>query len=706
MKTVQSTKDKLKKDDNLQNKQIDVKKSKKIKKIKKIIIICVIVIALIVFALVKSGMFSKISAGNNLNEIKYSTYTVKTRTITQSLTSSGTLQPNDSYTINALVSGEILYDHFEEGDIVAEDQLLYEIDPGEHESKVKRARNSLKNAQRALDDGLEKLENLNVKSENNGIIQKLYVEVGDEISQGQKIADVIDKNTMCIDIPFVASEATNFKIGDAAKLTFETFETLDGYVSEISNVTDVNAFGVITKTVTIKVSNAGSITNLSKAYAQIGDAVCTESSVFYYNDEGAINAKTSGEVIEILANEGDFVNKNQIVVVLSSSDLENQIESLQLSVEDAESNLEDALDAYENYNITSPISGTVISKEYKAGDTLGSSSGQGSSTMAVIYDMSAFKFTMNIDELDIDKLKVGQEVVVTSDAREGKIYKGVVSNVSIQGSTTNGTTVYPVTVTIYNTPDESQTVDNPDGTQTKVYNTGKTSVVKLHSLKSKVNDEISTTYTYSDSIVIKKVTDENKNVSCYKDNRELYKNNDGTYSDGTVNYSFSEDFDILSTETFDESKMLRPGMNINAEIFVEKAENVIAVPVSAVLRGYKVKVFKTAQENNTQSENSPNFEHEKNKKPQDLNSNTITADEYNNCQEVQVEIGINDSNYIEIKSGLSVGDVVVLDAFNAISISGSSDADYGQFGGMGGGMMYGGGMPGGYSGGMRPGGMR
>lgn len=703
MKTVQSTKDKLKKDDNLQNKQIDVKKSKKIKKI---IIICVIVIALIVFALVKSGMFSKISAGNNLNEIKYSTYTVKTRTITQSLTSSGTLQPNDSYTINALVSGEILYDHFEEGDIVAEDQLLYEIDPGEHESKVKRARNSLKNAQRALDDGLEKLENLNVKSENNGIIQKLYVEVGDEISQGQKIADVIDKNTMCIDIPFVASEATNFKIGDAAKLTFETFETLDGYVSEISNVTDVNAFGVITKTVTIKVSNAGSITNSSKAYAQIGDAVCTESSVFYYNDEGAINAKTSGEVIEILANEGDFVNKNQIVIVLSSSDLENQIESLQLSVEDAESNLEDALDAYENYNITSPISGTVISKEYKAGDTLGSSSGQGSSTMAVIYDMSAFKFTMNIDELDIDKLKVGQEVVVTSDAREGKIYKGVVSNVSIQGSTTNGTTVYPVTVTIYNTPDESQTVDNPDGTQTKVYNTGKTSVVKLHSLKSKVNDEISTTYTYSDSIVIKKVTDENKNVSYYKDNRELYKNNDGTYSDGTVNYSFSEDFDILSTETFDESKMLRPGMNINAEIFVEKAENVIAVPVSAVLRGYKVKVFITAQENNTQSENSPNFEHEKNKKPQDLNSNTITADEYNNCQEVQVEIGINDSNYIEIKSGLSVGDVVVLDAFNAISISGSSDADYGQFGGMGGGMMYGGGMPGGYSGGMRPGGMR
>lgn len=701
MQTVRNIKEKLK--NNAPDNQHDFKKKKKIKKI---IIILIIAFALIVFALIKGGMFSKISAGNNLNEINYPTYTVRTGTITQSLTSSGTLQPNDSYTINALVSGEILYDHFEEGDIVSEDQLLYEIDPGDHESKVKRARNSLKNAQRAYDDGLEKLENLNVKSENNGIIQKLYVEVGDEISQGQKISDVIDKNTMCIDVPFVAAEASAFNIGDTAKLTFETFETLDGYVSEISNVTNVNSFGVITKIVTIKVSNAGSITNTSKAYAQIGDSVCTESSVFYYNDEGTISAKTSGEVVEILANEGDFVNKNQIVVVLSSSDLENQIESLQLSLEDAQSNLEDALDAYENYNITSPISGTVISKEYKAGDTLGSQVGSGSSTMAVIYDMSAFKFTMNIDELDIDKLKVGQEVIVTSDAREGKTYKGEVTNVSIQGSTSNGTTVYPVTVTIHNTPDESQTRENPDGTQTKVYNTGKTSVVKLHSLKTQESDAISTTYTYSDSIVIKKVTDENGMISYYKGTRELYKNNDGTFGDGTVNYSFSDNFDNLTTETFDESKMLRPGMNINAEIFVEKAENVIAVPVSAVLRGYKVKVFKTAQENNLQPEITLDSDNENNKKPQEFNSNTITSEEYNNCQEIQVEIGINDSNYIEIKSGLSVGDVVVIDAVNAINLPGNSNSGYGHIGGMGGGMMYGGGMPGGNMGGMRPGGMR
>ena len=40
-----------------------------------------------------------------------------------------------------------------------------------------------------------------------------------------------------------------------------------------------------------------------------------------------------------------------------------------------------------------------------------------------------------------------------------------------------------------------------------------------------------------------------------------------------------------------DKKMLRPGMNIDAEIIVEKRENVIAVPLSAVGRGNIVKVL-------------------------------------------------------------------------------------------------------------------
>ena len=63
--------------------------------------------------------------------IRDSTYTeerVAPRTITNSLTGSGTLQPANSYTVTTLIEGEVLSADFEGGDMVEQDSVLYEID--------------------------------------------------------------------------------------------------------------------------------------------------------------------------------------------------------------------------------------------------------------------------------------------------------------------------------------------------------------------------------------------------------------------------------------------------------------------------------------------------------------------------------------------------------------------------------------------------
>ena len=53
---------------------------------------------------------------------------------------------------------------------------------------------------------------------------------------------------------------------------------------------------------------------------------------------------------------------------------------------------------------------------------------------------------MSIDELDISSVEVGQEVRITADAVEGKTYTGVVTEVSVAGTTSGGITTCPVTV--------------------------------------------------------------------------------------------------------------------------------------------------------------------------------------------------------------------------------------------------------------------
>ena len=96
-----------------------------------------------------------------------------------------------------------------------------------------------------------------------------------------------------------------------------------------------------------------------------------------------------------------------------------------------------------NYTITSPISGTIIEKNAKAGDALSAGS-----DLCTIFDLSYLEMTLNVDELQVSSLSVGQSVQVTADAVPDKTYIGEVTRVSMKGNSSGGTTTYPVTVRI------------------------------------------------------------------------------------------------------------------------------------------------------------------------------------------------------------------------------------------------------------------
>lgn len=99
----------------------------------------------------------------------------------------------------------------------------------------------------------------------------------------------------------------------------------------------------------------------------------------------------------------------------------------------------------DDYTIRSPIAGTVIEKNCKAGDKV---DGASSGTLAVIYDLSYLKMEMNVNELDIGKVRPGQTVEITAAALPGQTFTGTVERVSVNGTTTSGFTTYPVTIVL------------------------------------------------------------------------------------------------------------------------------------------------------------------------------------------------------------------------------------------------------------------
>ncbi len=418
--------------------------SKKRKKRRRIIAIAVVVVlaALLIIPRLAGG------GPANTPQSSYVLDTVSRRDITVVVSGSAALEPADSYVVNALVGGEILSADFEEGDVVEKGALLYQIDTGDVENSIERSRLSVERAQMSYDQALDGRDDLVIEANESGVILELMVEEGDSISMGQTIASIRDSATMTLRLPFPSDDAQSFTIGQAATVTLDsTFETLNGTVTEIAPVDEVLAGNVMVRNVTIEVQNPGGIAPQSMASAMVGTAACTQSAAFEYQAETTVTASAAGTVDALLVQEGDSVVKNQAILRLESDSLDDSIRSAELSLRDAQLSLQSTIDQLDNYSITSPIAGTIVEKNYKQGDKLDNSSAL-SDSLCTIFDLSYLTLTLNVDELDVAKIEVGQEVAVTAEAVEGQSYRGVVTKVNISGTTMGGVTSYPVTVRI------------------------------------------------------------------------------------------------------------------------------------------------------------------------------------------------------------------------------------------------------------------
>lgn len=419
------------------------------KKKKRVIIIVAItaVVLLLFFALKSCGSAGGSSSGTATT---YSAAQVGKKDITVKLSGSGTLKPADSYDVTSLAAGEILAADFEEGDTVKKGDVLYQIDTSDAETSIKSAELNLQKSQLSYNNIQKTIANLSVKAPASGTITELNVKVGDTVQTGSKIGTVRDSSSMTLCVPFNSADVESFYVGESATVTLDsTFETCSGIISKISNTEQVLTGNMLVKYVTVEVANPGGITDTTSATASVSDIACNSGASFSYKSAQTITAKTSGTVASVVADEGDAVSKNAVIVKLSSDDIDENVASAKLSLEDAQNSLENKQKALEDYTIKSPIAGTIITKTSKVGDKLDSTSAK--TALCRIYDLSYLTMDLSVDELDISKVSVGQKVSITADAVEGKTFTGEVTKVNISGTTTNGVTAYPVTVKITDT---------------------------------------------------------------------------------------------------------------------------------------------------------------------------------------------------------------------------------------------------------------
>ena len=374
-------------------------------------------------------------------DINYVQVSPSKRDISNTLSGTGTLNPANTYNVKSLVAGKVLTSTIEEGDIVEEGDVLYTVDSSDAATKVEQASIALQQAQRSYDKTADRQ---NVRAEVAGVVSSLKVAKGDEVTSGQEVAVIRDSSRMTLQLEFPAADAATFSVGQTAEVTLDgTFETLTGTVTAVTGTDALSTGNLLTRTVTIAVRNAGGLTTAQAATATINGVSCIAAKNFEYQAERTLTTLTAGTVTAINVKEGGTVNKDDIVLQISGEDLTEAVQSAAESLRSAELNMDNLQETMNNYTITSPISGTVIEKNAKTGDALATGA-----DLCTIYDLSYLVMVINVDELQVSSLSVGQSVQVTADAVPDKTYTGTVTRVSMKGNSSGGTTTYPVTVRI------------------------------------------------------------------------------------------------------------------------------------------------------------------------------------------------------------------------------------------------------------------
>lgn len=227
-----------------------------------------------------------------------------------------------------------------------------------------------------------------IRSSVRGTVSSLKVKAGDVVSAGQEVAVVRDDSTLLLTLDFPAADAATYFVGQSVDVTIDgTFETTTGTIQPISGADSLSSGNLAVRSVVIAVQNPGTLNTTMSGTASING-----------------------------------------VSAMSSAHFTCQYEQ----------------------TITATASGTITAKDVKVGDTVGSSSST-TETMCVINDLSYLEMTLDVDELDILDIAVGQKAEITADAIDDCTFEGVVTSISSAGTTTGSTTTYPVTIRIDDT---------------------------------------------------------------------------------------------------------------------------------------------------------------------------------------------------------------------------------------------------------------
>lgn len=331
-----------------------------------------------------------------------------------------------------------------------------------------------------LQNRKQALAQLTVTAPASGVITGVTAKVGDNLSVGSILGTIIDPKSLVFTLPVRETNISRVVVGDPADLALgpdslhRTGKVLSvgtqGYLQGNNLYYDVkigiqyeelgalrpgmSGYAVLTTShpdllilegkgtidtairQDMKLAQSGTLSTLnivdgSPVSAGQTLAVLTNDSVTLAEHQAEIDRQSAEQQLQ---------NLLQPPVTASAGDLKNQ----ELNVQQLELTLGTKQRQVDKLTIRAPLSGTIITRNLNVGDKIAGTN----TVLATVADFSKMQVVLNVDELDIGKVKMGQKAEITVDALPGRSYQGEVVQIAPSGMTNQGVTTFPVTLAV------------------------------------------------------------------------------------------------------------------------------------------------------------------------------------------------------------------------------------------------------------------
>lgn len=359
---------------------------------------------------------------------------------------SGTAMPKEKDDVVTLASGKVTDVFVKNGDKVEVGAPLYKVDTTDIDSELNEAYASLDRTGDDLSKAYKKVSNLSVSAPFKGKTLDVTIKKGDQVSEGSTIATMVDDSKMKLVLYFSYAYIDAIKVGMASTVSIpQSMATVEATVTKIERIKRIMPEGTILFEVEVTMDNPGILTKdmvaTAALYSDEGEIMPAQVGKLAYNDEMSVTAKSSGEVVEIIAKNYYEFSSGDTLCVLENDSLGLDINRITKEMESQQKIIDDLMEKREGYEAIAQIAGTVLSCNLTVGEELTGGSGKVAVSIANLTDMVV---DIQIDELDVGKMQAGMPAEITVDDMDGtKNFSGEVISVSLEGKAENGVSFFP-----------------------------------------------------------------------------------------------------------------------------------------------------------------------------------------------------------------------------------------------------------------------